>query len=391
MANGRVRIANSIRLILAMFRLYADAATDFGKSIVDILKKQYPDQEVDADPAQIGHKLMAIARKQLQYNDQDAMDAIQDLLTYLTTGSQYEVDDKGRVQYDKEGEPIPRKSGKPWDFAKDWDTWQKALDAIYSNLRSTSMGRSITKTRRRKKERSVDEAYGVRGEEGGAPEGGEARMPTDTETNLGKALDDKAAVREFINLIDEHLEDLKNFLSPDAQKLFDLIFDDEVGSFGSDIKENMGQATALQKKYPELYEKHAKRWSGFVGDLRKKLLAEIWDYIEKEMSDRDYARLREHFFADVAPSAVRKKEREKEGEKESYQRGLDERKLSRLKAKLEAGGLSAKEQADFDRLSKRLNEESPTSTASSLSNLMIAARISSSRLVQFWDRPWTGP
>ncbi|HEY8094510.1 MAG TPA: hypothetical protein VIE65_00255, partial [Methylobacter sp.] len=72
-----------------MFRLYAGIESDFGKAILDILRKQYPDQEITESPAAVGNKLMAIARKQLQNSDQDAMDAIQDLLTYLTTGSKF--------------------------------------------------------------------------------------------------------------------------------------------------------------------------------------------------------------------------------------------------------------------------------------------------------------
>lgn len=354
-----LRVANSIRLILAMFRLYADIETDFGKAILDILKKQYPDQDVNEDPARVGHKMMAIARKQLQGSDQDAMDAIQNLLTYLTTGSQYETDEKGVIKRDPEtGEPVERKEPKPWDFAKDSDTWQQALDKIYSNLRTTAMGGSMSKMRRKKKERTIEEAFGRRPEGGGAPEGGEERMPTGEETLLGKALDDKAAVKEFIDLVDEHKDDMRASFSDDTRKLFDLIFEDEVGDFGSDVKANMGQATALKEKHPELYEANAKRWSGFVGDLRKKLLKEIWDYIENEMSHNDFVRLRDQFFADVDPSAVRRMEREKEEGKASYQRMLDENKVARLKAKLEKEGeLSGKDQKDLDRLTDRLKEQ----------------------------------
>lgn len=340
-----------------MFRLYADIETDFGKAILDILRKQYPDQDVDADPAQVGHKMMNVARKQLRGNDTEAMDAIQDLLTYLVTGSQYETDEKGVIKRDDEGQPIERAEPKPWDFAKDFDTWDKALGAFYSNLRRRAMERSMGGSRREKKEKGIEEAFGRRTDEGGY-EGAEERMPTGDETMLGKALDDKAALKEFYGLIDEHLGDLKSFLSEDTGKLFELIFEDEVGDFGSDIKANMGQATALKEKYPELYEKNSKRWSGFVGDLRKRLLKEIWDYIEKEMSHKDFERLRDQFFADIDPSAVRRQERQKEEEKTAYQRKLDENKIARLKAKLEEKGeLSGKDEKDFDRLKSRLEDQ----------------------------------
>ena len=344
-------------MILAMFRLYADIETDFGKGILEILKRQYPDQDVNANPAQVGHKMMNIARKQLQGNDTESMDAIQDLLTYLATGSKHETDERGVIQRDEDGQPIERTEPKPWDFAKDWDTWEKALNAIYSNLKSTAMSRSMGGFKRKKKERGIEEAFGRRTDEGKF-EDAEARIPTGDETMLGKALDDKAALSEFYGVIDEHIDDLKAFLSEDARKLFELIFEDEVGDFGSDVKANMGQASALKEKHPDLFEKNAKRWSGFVGDLRKKLLSEIWDYIEAEMSHKDYARLREQFFSEVDPSAVRKMEKKKEEDKTSYMRMLDENKIARLKAKKESGGeLSAKDQKDFDRLEKRLKDQ----------------------------------
>jgi hypothetical protein len=260
------------------------------------------------------------------------------------------------------------------------------------------MGRSISKTKKKKQEKSVDDAFGVRGEGGGDPEGGEGRLPTDPESGLGKALDDKAAVKSFLDVIDEHIEDIKQFLSPDTRKLFDLIFEDEIGSFSSDIKENMGQASALKEKYPELYEKNAKRWSGFVGDLRKKLLTEIWNYIETEMSNKDFARLRDQFFSDVDPSVVRKLEREKSKGKDDYQKGLDERKLSRLKAKKESGSLTSQEQKDFDRLAKRLSEQGvdidaiPAGKAASTreaASAALASNMIASRTTLHWDkRQW---
>ncbi len=389
MATGLFRTAGSFRLIVAMWRLYAGIETDFGRAVIDILKKQYPDQDVSEHPGTVGNKLMAIARKQLQNNESDAMDSIQELLTYLTTGSKFEQGEDGRVE---------RKTAKPWDFAKDFKTWQEALRAIYSNLRTNAMGRSVSKSKKKKRERSVDDAFGVRGEGGGDPDGGEGRMPTDPESGLGKALDDKAAVKSFLDVIDDHVADLRSFLSEDSRKLFDLIFDDEVGSFSSDIKENMGQASALKEKHPDLFEKNAKRWSGFVGDLRKKLLADIWNYIETEMSNKDFARLREQFFSDADPSAVRKIEREKVKGKEDYQKGLDERKLSRLKSKKDSEGLSPQEQKDFDRLSKRLSEQGVDvdsvpagKAASSIDSMSIslAGHVASSKTVLFWEsRPW---
>ena len=353
-----LRISNSIRLILSIFRLYAGIEEGFGESILQILEDQYPDQFIDMDPARLGHKLMGIARRQTQGNDSDAMDAIQDLLTYLSTGPRFKRDDKGKTIVDPTtGKMEETEESKPWDFTKDSDTWQEALVKIYSNLKSTAMSKSMGKMRKTKQERSIDEAFGRKTDDGGH-EDAMNRIPDNTETMLSKALDDKTAIKEFIELIDEHLPDLRTSLSSDALKLFTLIFDDGVGDFSSNIKENMGQASALKEQYPDLYEKNIKRWSGFVGDLRRKLIDEIWNYIETEMSYKDYVRLRDQFFGDTAPTAVRLLEKKKIKEKAKYQRMLDENKISRLKAKMieNSGKLTVKDQKVYDRLSKRLED-----------------------------------
>ena len=347
-----IRIASSVRLILAMFRLYAGIEESFGHAILNILKKQYPDQDITETASSIGHKMMAVAKRQLQNNPHDAMDAIQHLLTYITVGSKFEVDESG--------ERVERKTAKPWDFRKDAPTWQEALRNIFSNLRTTAMSGSFKKTERVKREKTIDKAFGKRGDGGGEPEGGEGRMPTPGDTPLGRALDDKAATKEFIDLIDEHIPDLRASLSENTRKLFDLIWDDEVGIFGPDIQANMGQASALKEKHPDLYEKNAKRWSGFVGDTRKKLLDEIWSYIENEMSAKDYARIREEFFKDVSPQAVRGLEKKKVQERVDYQRGLDLRKVLRLRKKKQDGSASAKDSLDLSKLEDRLKKEMKT-------------------------------
>jgi len=314
-----------------MFRLYADINTGLGKGLLDLLKKSYPGETIDMNPQAVGAKLMNIAKKQVQQDETRAQDVIQDFLTYLVS--------------------------KDWDFKKDFPKWQDALDAIYTNVRRRAISESMGKSRKKKRERSIEQAYGQRPEGGGDPEGGEGRMPTDPESLLGQALDDKAAVKEFIDLIDEHITDLKGTLSPDSRALFDLIFEDNIGSFGSDIKENMGQASALKDKHPELFKEHEKRWSGFVGDLRKKLLDEIWKYLDEYMEPAAYDQLKETFFGDVDPSAVRRMEKKKVQEKLDYQRGIDERKVSRFKWKAEQGKLSPSEQKSYDTLKKKLEKE----------------------------------
>jgi hypothetical protein len=385
----RIRIANSIRLILAMFRLYADIETDFGKAALAVLKRAYPDQDIDADPAQVGHKMMNIARKQLQYNDQDAMDAIQEYLTYVSTGSQYETDESGqRIKFkvDEEGEPVLDDEGKPvpdpegeyidrvtpapFDFAEGAATWKEALGNMYSNLRRKGITRSKKKIEKGQKERGIDEAYGRRTDDGA--EGGEGRMPTDEESMLGTALDDASAIKEFYELIDKHIPELKDHLrgiSPDVLALFELVFDEEVGGLGSDIKENMGQASAFKEKFPDVYQRFLDKWEGkvkkislkwssYVGDLRKKVIEGIWDYIDEYMAMDEFQALREEFFSDYDPSAQQRQIEKKEEEKASYQQMRDRNNIARLKAKLEKDGkLSDADQNKFDRIKKKLEGE----------------------------------
>lgn len=393
-----VRISRSVRFVYAMFRLYADLESSFGKALIDILKKQYPDQKVDISPSQLGHKLMAIARAQHQNDEQRAMDSIQDLLAYYTLGSQYETRD-GKIQYKTdpktgEKEPIQRSQAKPWDFAKDFPTWQEALSNVYTNLRRKSISRSKSNTTERKKTKSVDDAFGSRGEGGGAPEGGEGAIPTPDSNSLSKALDDQASIHRFMEVIEDNYGDLQASLTPDSRALFDLIMEDNIGTFGADIDENMNQASALREKNPDLYKKHEKRWSGFVGDLRKKVLQEIWDFLDNNLTQTEFNEIKEFFFGDTDPSYIRRKEREKSAEKDDDQVGKDERKYSKLKWKKDQGALSPAETKEMDRLRSKLEgvkidpnaipaEEAPNKkgwklhkkAASSASHVLMAVRI----------------
>ncbi len=339
-----------------MMRLYASVESGFGKAVLDILKKQYPDQVITETAQSIGNKLMMVGRKQLQGNDTDVQDAIQNFLAYITTGSTYETDDKGVIKRDEDGEPIMRTTGKPWDFRKDSDTWQEALRKMLSNLRTTSMSNSVVKTKRKKNERSVDDAFGTRDEDGGAKGNGEGRMPTPDDTALGKALDDHAAAHEFFTAIKDWLPDLEQTLSPEEKIIFDSIMNDDGGSFGSDIKENMGHASLLKdifrEKLPDVYAKHEKRWSGFVGDTKKKLLKKIETFAEEELPESVYDTLYDMHGAN--PRESEKLERQKTEGKADYQRGIDERKVSRLKAEAEEKGSAFSKQDELDRLTKKL-------------------------------------
>lgn len=378
------RIAPSIRLAYVIFRLSADIESGFGKAILDILKQQYPgsEKEMEADgvvPSKVGGKLLAIARKELQYNDVEAMDAAQDLLTYIATGSQYETDESGQVvRAPSESDPeksVPKKreKAKPFDFTKGSKTWKEALGNIYSNMRTTAMSRSMGKFKKKETETGISEAFGRRTDEG-KYEGAEERVPDIDDDNISKALDDRASVKSFMDAMDEYIPSLKASLSEDTKRLFDMIFYYEIGGFGSDIKENMGQASSLKdmvlgegqfkdKKYekhwePSVYESNQKRWSGYVGDLRKRLLQEIHTFIEKKLPKVGYEKLYEFFFSDTTPREVEKLEEGKAKEREDYQRGIDERKIADFKWIEEQGHkLSDKDQKSYDNLKKKFKKQ----------------------------------
>jgi len=365
METSSLRVSASTRFILAMFRLIASIEADFGRAIVDILKDQYPDQKVDIDPASVGFKLMNIARRQNQGDDQRAMDALQDFLSYLV-GAGPATEKEVRIEVDDPKSPTGKRPdtktvyerSDAWNFATQTaDTWQGALDAIYSNLRLRAMSKSMEQSKRKKREKSIDDTYGQRDEGGGSPEGGEGRIPTPSESSLSKALDDQTSVKKFIDIIDEMIPELRKSLGTDTRKLFDLIFYDEVGGFGSDIKDNMNQAPAFAKKHPDLYEKNKKRWSGFVGDLRKKLLNEIWTFVENHMSDEELGVLWDEFYSDTTPKGVEKLEGEKIKRKEDYQQGIDERKLARFKWMAQQGTLGEKDKISYSNLDKKLRSQ----------------------------------
>lgn len=399
---GRPVLANSIRLIMAMLRLAAGIESNFGRAILNILAEQYPEakEEIAKEPASpIGGKMLAIARRELQNDNQAAMDAVQDVLAYLVSS--------------KFNFKAQTKSGNPGA-----GTWREALRNLFSNIRTRAMSHSMKRfrkvapedteqlahlkwvreqskkpgskmswtaedekelaglekaltaegtdpetiapkkmERKGRRDRTIDEAFGKRGEDGGAAEGGEGRVPGNSESLLGKALDDKAAVKEFMDLMDEHVPLLQQELPVDQRALFDLIFEDEVGGFSSDIQDNMGQASALKDKLlagddgqKAIYKKNEKRWSGFVGDLRKKLLDSIWNYIDKHMTTDEYNVLKETFFSDTTPGDVRGIEKKKIQEKIDYQRDIDLRKVLRMRSEGDTG-------KSYENLVRKLQKE----------------------------------
>lgn len=452
----RIRLSASTRFVLAFLRLSADIAEGFGRAILNILQKQYPgmlremregrymapdgkgglqqredDRYKENPAASIGHKLLAIARKQLQYNDQDAYDAIQDFLVYLTSSK---FDFKAQT-----------KSGKPGAA-----TWHQALDNIFSNMRTRAMSHSFkkfkagkyteedlyadlmwrkqqiaqgnkrytwtdednkelerlvqalrarkvdlskivpTKLRRKNiRDKTLDEAFGKRDEEGGAPSGGLERMQTAPDSSMAMPLDERAAKKSFMEVLDQVVPDLQNELNqpeyrtvdrtPDfptglpAQRfLFEFIFSEEgTGSFLPDIKANMGQATDFRdwleeratkpgpngKEAREILKRYAKRWSGFVGDTRLKLMKSIQSFMEEALPEEEYEQLWDEFFSDTTPREVEKLKERRDLEAVRYQRGRDLRSLIRMMEEDRLGMLSTKQKSEMTKLKQKISRE----------------------------------
>ena len=426
MPNTPIRISSSIRFMYAMLRLAADVETSLGRHILEILKRQYPEQagEIDLNGTQIGHMMVNKAKKELQGDYAEALDAVQNFMIKI-------VKRNDRPEFDFRAD-----SAKGSPGAK---TWKQALNNILNNVKTTAMSQSMSRFRSKKdpveeygellyrknnqhlveegkkkklvqgeegqvfmkkwspdddkrmkkletilkddgtdpstikpipkagwkgqKTKTIDEAFGTRGEDGGDASGGEGRIPTGPESSLGRALDDQAAIKEFMDLLEEEIPQLRNTLNSEEKVLFDLIFYEDEGGFGSDIKENMNQASRLREKLLEsesgkaIVEKNEKRWSGFVGDTRKKLLSKITDFVEEVLSPAQQQVLYDTFFSDTTEGDVDALEMKKENEKEAYQRGIDERKMARYKFEIEQGTISDKDKKSHDSLAKKLKSQ----------------------------------
>lgn len=306
MATTAPRVAASVRLILAMFRLYANLEAGFGKAVLDILKAQYPEQagEIDLTPNQVGRQLIQKAKKEVQGDEQAAYDTVQDFLVKITNAKTDFRSDKmnedGTVKSKgakdwrsalnnilnnirRQGMNISQRKyrdntsdedkyagllytkqrsteGKPgapkWDANKERD-----LQVLEKKLRADKIDPSTIQPKRPSRDgartKTLDEAFGKRDGEGGDPTGGEGNIPTSALPSgggsYGKPLDEKAALKSFYEAIDDNLPELKRSLSKDTLPLFELIFDHDIGDFRNSLKDgdegtgltSMNQATQL--------------------------------------------------------------------------------------------------------------------------------------------------
>jgi len=216
-------------------RTAASLSNDLGRSIIELLESKYPGQKLRETPAEVMKKVQGTVFHSGIKSHETANDVLQGYLRYLVE--------------------------KNHDFGT--QSIQEAFKIFLHNVGQKAMSESMKLVGKKKKV---------------SPEPEESEPGFDAE-EIGDALDDKAAIKEFMDLLSGELPYLKAELSPDEAALFEVIFEQEIGTFLPDITMNMSQSTAVREQFPEIYEKNKKRWSGFIGDLRKKLLSKIEDFL----------------------------------------------------------------------------------------------------------------
>jgi hypothetical protein len=221
-------------------------------------------------------------------------------------------------------------------------------------------------------DKSLDQAFG-KADEGGLPEGGIQNVPQNEE-GMGKPLDDMAAKKSFLNALDELVPDFVTDISdfPAQRLLFDFIFSEHgSGSFLPNIELNMNQSSDF-KEYllkviadngpdsaiaSDLLEKYKTRWSGFVGDTRKKLLESIREFTEAYLSEEEYNELWDEFFSDTTVKGVEKRQLKDEADKLEEQRVKDLKKILRMQSLDQQGVLSDQQKSELTKLRKRVTKE----------------------------------
>lgn len=239
-----IRVANRTFARVAAF-FVATSESQVGRAIREYIESKAgaPPSETDAE---IGRKALRMVR-----NRADAEDLVQDMLRYLV------------------------QSGHEWPIGSGPE---EILAMFLHSLRLKSHSLHTKVQRRKKREVAEDD---VPSED---LEDFEAFDPK---------LDDQADIVAFMEEFGRIIPDFVNGLSEAEKALFDVIFNDGVGSFSQDVKQNMNQGSAVREKYPDLYEKNKKRWSGFVYDTRKKLFNKLQDFLFEDTSRQFRERMRE--------------------------------------------------------------------------------------------------
>lgn len=277
-ASRRPSLSDARARLAVILAAIAASPRSTGRAARELLEPLFPGDVIPGTDAAIGARLMSAARKAGLRSTDDAEDAIMSTITYLLGK------DGG------EGET-------PFDKA---DTPAAALNILVSYVFKRAKGESMKGARKRRWQEPLEDAE-VEPEGDSGPEG-QGEEPAYLDSGA-LSLDDQTAVNMFAEDFKGDMPLMLKTLSPDERSMFEVIFEDGDGDFrpgapeksakrglpppekgdrgkkGNPVKENMGQSTALKERRPDLFKKHEKRWSGFVGDLRKKLMDKLEDYI----------------------------------------------------------------------------------------------------------------
>lgn len=355
-----------------------------GRAILDILKSQFKDPEnpITATPSEVGNIMVSQARKELQGDKSEAYDVVQEFLTYIIK-SKYdftadtEKGSKGAKNWQqalrniynnvrRKAISVSKKRFRETPSSKEesyahllWQkeqsksnpkvTWtpddQKKLDAIGKKLTEDGVKISeiepqeFSKSGRRNK--SIDEAFGTSPEGGGPAEGGEGKLSQPEDSWLGTALDDQKHAKDFFSAIDSVVPRLRQSLPPEQRILFDVIYEDEEGGFGSNIDENMNQSRsfierAMKEGNSDIAARVKKR-PGLLTELRAKLLTNIRKFVESNLSKEEFNVLEDEFLSDVSLDAQERSELDKLRKKYEHWRGIDERKRQKILDDMKSG------------------------------------------------------
>lgn len=341
--------------------------------------------------ATIGYRMLMKAKREVQNNETDAFDAVQDFLRYLiesdydfrprkrkdgkTSGADtwrralnnimsniraramshsFRKFDRGQTTdselyahllYKKR--EVDNKSGRYKWTEDDENTLQALREKLERAGKDPDEIEPLKMRRKNTRRQTIDEAFGTRPEGGDAPEGGESRIPSGQVSWVpapGRKkskepgfmpvpggeetrTDDRAAMRSFLDTLDEIIPDLKREIAQKGyaeEKFFDFIMNDEggdqTGTFMPSIDSNMNQGSAFRDylediansdsveaaKAREVLTKKGKGWSGFVNRTRAKLLKAIVDFTESYLTEDEYQELWDAMYGVMTPARMEK-------------------------------------------------------------------------------------
>jgi len=328
----------AVKFIRAFWRLARELEEDIGRSIKELIESQFDGQTLDKSPIDVWKLVKWKLNGISGLSKEEHLDVVQDFLRYLVESKH--------------------------DYSDTAKTPKGAFDLFLYNIKQRGLSKADqlhTRYRMEKlEEKGVEEPRAdkptrkqkLRGQEGISIK------------ELTKVLDEQVDIKKFLDTLDDVIPDLISQLPFDQAALFDLIFYEDEGTFKPDIQANNAQATRFREflgkmdtpEAKQILKKNQKRWSGYVGDTRKKLLQNIQEFINDNLTEKEYDIFYQTFFSDTTPAEVEKHEMGIEAEKEKEALEKSKRKLERYKKKELEGKLTPREKKMYRNLEKKLQK-----------------------------------